>query len=108
MTPASPKCLSSLGNGSRISFWKDVWCGEEALSLAFPNLFRLSTQKNATAVELWDRNCGERGWNPFLDLLMTGKWRRWIGFYKFCIEKKLDPSWRTKSSSKAPGMMLFR
>ena len=23
----------------------------------------------------------------FLDLLMTGKWRMWIGFYKFCIEK---------------------
>ena len=27
----------ALGNGRRISFWKDVWCGEEALSLMFPN-----------------------------------------------------------------------
>ena len=34
------------------------------LSLAFPNLFRLSAQKNATVVELWDCNSGEGGWNP--------------------------------------------
>ena len=54
----------SLGDGSMISFWKDVWCGEEALSLAFPNLFRLAAQKDATAVELWDRNSEEGGWNP--------------------------------------------
>ena len=33
----------SLGAGSRVSFWKDVWCGKEALSLAFPTLFRLAT-----------------------------------------------------------------
>ena len=32
----------ALGNGSRINFWKDAWCGEEALSLTFPNLFRLT------------------------------------------------------------------
>ena len=33
-------------------------------SLAFPNLFRLTCQKNAMAAELWDRNSGEGGWNP--------------------------------------------
>ena len=32
----------ALGNGRRISFWKDFWCGEEALSLRFPNLFSLA------------------------------------------------------------------
>ena len=54
----------SLGDGSRISFWRDVWCGEEALSLSFLNLFRLTSQKNATTTELWDHNSGEGGWNP--------------------------------------------
>ena len=54
----------ALGNGSRISFWRDAWCGEEALSLTFPNLFRLTTQKNARAADLWNRESGEGGWNP--------------------------------------------
>ena len=54
----------ALGNGSRISFWRDAWCGEESLSLTFPNLFRLTTQKNARAADLWNRESGEGGWNP--------------------------------------------
>ena len=54
----------SLGDESRVSFWKDVWCCEEALCLAFPSLFNLATQKDAMAAKLWDRNKGEGGWNP--------------------------------------------
>ena len=54
----------TLGNGRRIRFWKDVWCGEEALSLMFPNLFRLTAQKNARVAELWNWDSGEGGWNP--------------------------------------------
>ena len=54
----------SLGNGRRISFWKDVWCGEEALSLMFPNLFRFTAQKNARVADLWDWDSGDGGWNP--------------------------------------------
>ena len=54
----------ALGNGRRISFWKDVWCGEEALSIMFPNLFRLTAQKNARVADLWNWNSGEGGWNP--------------------------------------------
>ena len=53
-----------LGNGSRISFWNDAWCGEEALSLTFPNLFRLTAQKNARVAEMWNPESGEGGWNP--------------------------------------------
>ena len=54
----------ALGNGRRISFWKDGWCGEEALSLMFPNLFRLTAQKNARVADLWNWDSGEGGWNP--------------------------------------------
>ena len=53
-----------LGNGRRISFWKDVWCGEEALSLTFPNLFRMTAQKDARVADLWNWDSGEGGWNP--------------------------------------------
>ena len=54
----------SLGDGSRVSFWKDVWCRQEALCLACPSLFNLAAQKDATVAELWDHNRGEGGWNP--------------------------------------------
>ena len=48
------KCGFSLGDGRRVSFWKDVWCGEEALSLVFPSLFILAAQKGAMVADLWD------------------------------------------------------
>ena len=54
----------ALGNGSRISFWKDAWCGEEALSLTFPNLFRLTAQKYVRVADLWNWDSEEGGWNP--------------------------------------------
>ena len=30
----------------------------------FPNLFRLTAQKNARVADLWNWNSGEGGWNP--------------------------------------------
>ena len=51
----------AFGNGRRISFWRDVWCGEEALSLMFLNLFRLTAQKNARVAEVWNWDSGEGG-----------------------------------------------
>ena len=34
------------------------------MCLAFPSLFNLAAQKDATVAELWDHNKGEGGWNP--------------------------------------------
>jgi hypothetical protein len=36
-----------LGNGSRIRFWDDVWCGEMPLKEAFPFLYGIACDKNA-------------------------------------------------------------
>ena len=36
----------SLGDGRRVSFWKNVWCDEEALSFVFLSLFTLTAQKD--------------------------------------------------------------
>ena len=36
-----------IGDGSRVSFWKDVWVGEEALCKVFPALFSLEVRKEA-------------------------------------------------------------
>ena len=59
-----PKCSLSLGNERRISFWKNVWCGEEALRSLFPSPFILAVQKDAMVVDLWDCNREEGGWSP--------------------------------------------
>ena len=45
----------SLGDGRRINFWKDVWCGDEALCSSYPFLFNLALNKEATVVDIWDR-----------------------------------------------------
>ena len=54
----------SLGNGGRLRFWKDVWCGEEALCDSFPSLYALAANKEALVVDLWDSSREEGGWIP--------------------------------------------
>ena len=34
-----------IGDGCRVRFWKDFWCGEEALYTTFPTLFSLVAHK---------------------------------------------------------------
>lgn len=34
-----------LGNGLKIRFWKDKWCGNVELRRLFPNLFELAVDK---------------------------------------------------------------
>ena len=41
-----------LGDGSRINFRKDVWCGAEALCARFPALFNLALNMEARAVDI--------------------------------------------------------
>ena len=39
--------IFSLGDGRWINFWKNVWCGEEALCSSYPSLFNLALNKEA-------------------------------------------------------------
>jgi len=39
-----------LGDGSRIRFWDDVWCGEMPLKEAFPGLYDIACDKNLLVV----------------------------------------------------------
>ena len=48
-----------LGDGRRIRFWEDVWCGKNPLSVTFPSLYLLAKSKGAMAVEIWDTTRGE-------------------------------------------------
>ena len=37
-----------MGNGSRIRFWLDLWCGIDPLRYSFPTLFDLAANKFET------------------------------------------------------------
>nr|CAN74793.1 hypothetical protein VITISV_000043 [Vitis vinifera] len=52
-----------VGKGNRVLFWTDKWCGNEALSQSFPQLFTLAGHKNAKVCEVWDSSLGQGGWN---------------------------------------------
>ena len=54
----------SIGDGRRVRFWEDRWCGDEALSHSFPSLYALVTSKEAWVVEVWDATGEDGGWNP--------------------------------------------
>ncbi|RVW34362.1 Transposon TX1 uncharacterized 149 kDa protein [Vitis vinifera] len=52
-----------VGKGNRVLFWMDKWCGNEALSQTFPQLFTLAGHKNAKVCEVWDSSLRQGGWN---------------------------------------------
>ena len=49
-----------VGNGRKVKFWKDLWCENQALKDAFPNLFRLAINKNQWVCDAWEEE-GEVG-----------------------------------------------
>ena len=54
----------SVGDGRRVRFWKDKWCGNNTLRDAFPSLFALAVSKDAWVADCWDSLGEEGGWNP--------------------------------------------
>lgn len=53
------KCKIKIGDGRKSLFSEEVWVGQEALKVSFPNLFNLSVHKMVTIKEMRD----DRGWN---------------------------------------------
>ena len=51
------------GKGTKIIFWKDIWCTDTPLSHCFTHLFVMAVHRDATIEEMWDQNSGQRGWN---------------------------------------------
>ncbi|RVW17395.1 Transposon TX1 uncharacterized 149 kDa protein [Vitis vinifera] len=54
-----------VGDGRKMSFWKDKWCRTTPLCESFPSLFALTTSKEAWVNEVWT-TFGKRGgsWSP--------------------------------------------
>ncbi|RVW35996.1 putative ribonuclease H protein [Vitis vinifera] len=52
-----------MGNGTRISFWNDLWCGCSVLSQRFPHLYGMAAHRNGTVEDMWDQNVGQGDWD---------------------------------------------
>ena len=57
-------CVFKLGDGRKIRFWEDTWCGRQALCDAFPSLYSTTGSKGAKAAEIWVREDGGGAWDP--------------------------------------------
>jgi hypothetical protein len=65
-----------VGQGTRVSFWKDKWCGDTSLMVLFPTLFTCSSNREATIAEvLSGPDSGEfgSGMLPLCETLMIGR-----------------------------------
>ena len=52
------------GNGQRVRFWMDKWCGDEPLCESFPSLFTISSYKEAWVADVWNLDGDGDGWTP--------------------------------------------
>ena len=52
-----------MSDGTRVKFWKHVWCGDCTLKEAFPELYYLSRAKYSSVVEVTCWSSGRIHWN---------------------------------------------
>ena len=56
--------LFNVGEGSRVNFWHDPWCGPTSLKELFPSMYDCSVPKEAWVSDLVVSNSeGGRSWN---------------------------------------------
>ena len=67
-------CAFYLGEGKRIRFWEDVWCGEVTLCASFPTLYNIARTKRLRWLTCGSLQEGlELGIRDFQEPLMTGR-----------------------------------
>jgi len=86
-----------IGNGSKVLFWHDVWCGEIPLKTLFSELFLIASGKDTWMEKNIQRQNGTILWNIcFLAQFMIGRWKRLVDFWGCCTLLKLEARERIK------------
>ena len=78
-----------VGNGQRVGFWKDKWCGAAPLCVSFLALFVIAMSKEALVEDVWTASeSEEKDWGGggvgalvSLGLFMIERWVRWKIYY---------------------------
>jgi hypothetical protein len=52
-----------VGDGTRISFWHDLWCGDSVLKVVFPVSYEIACEKNALVAANMQMLGGSNQWN---------------------------------------------
>ena len=52
-----------VGDGSKVLFWHDVWCGEQPLKNIFPELFTIACRKDVWVAETMQIHNGSIHWH---------------------------------------------
>ena len=55
--------MYDVGDGTRVKFWKHVWCGDFTFQEAFPELYCLSRSKDSTVAEVMGWSARRFYWN---------------------------------------------
>lgn len=52
-----------VSDGSKVKFWDDVWCGDQALKIAFLDLYRIAHLKEVVVVNHLELSSISHQWN---------------------------------------------
>ena len=55
--------LYDIGDGSRVKFWQDRWCGETSLAVSSPELFRFCQDQEVSVAEVMKFDNGILFWD---------------------------------------------
>lgn len=58
-----PNTRLVVGNGPKVRFWHDRWCGDTPLKVLFPSLFQLARDKAAKVSNYMDDQGGQVSWS---------------------------------------------
>jgi hypothetical protein len=79
-----------VGEGSKIRFWDDVWCGDRALKEEFPGLFSIASLKEASIADNMEHSSNSIQWNiQFTRLIHDWEVGELASFYKCLYDCKL-------------------
>jgi hypothetical protein len=57
--------IYEVGDGSKVRFWHDLWCGEQSLKISYSDLFSIARCKDAWVADHMQFRNGNLQWNIF-------------------------------------------